>query len=66
MVAAIDVDVTTNRFTVSAFSKAVKNESWPLLNHVGIMQLNVYPPGTAVPVPVGMDPCDPESTVVSH
>jgi hypothetical protein len=65
-VAAIDVDVTTSDFTIFDFSKAVKNESGPLLNHVVAMQLDVYPPGTAVPVPVGTDPCDPRSRVSDH
>jgi hypothetical protein len=54
-VAAIDIDVTSKDFSIYDFSKAVKNEFPNLLNHVVAMQLNVYPPGTAVPVPVGMD-----------
>jgi hypothetical protein len=61
-----DIDVTTKDFTIYDFSKAVKIEIPNLLNHVVAMQLNVYPPGTAVPVPVGTDPCDPRSRVSDH
>jgi len=65
-VAAIDVDVTANDFTISDFRRAVKKECEPRLSYVAANQLNVYPPGTTLPVPDGADPCDPESTVVSH
>ena len=56
----------TSDYTIYDFSKAVKNEFPNLLIHVDSGQLDVYPPGTAVPVPDGTDPCDPESTVVSN
>ena len=36
------------------------------LYHVNSAQLNVYPPGTAVPVPAHTDPCPLESQVSEH
>jgi hypothetical protein len=45
---------------------AVKKDYESRLAHFAKGDLTVYPPGTTLPVPDGADPCDPESTVVSH
>ncbi len=44
----------------------VKNKAGPLLARVSSLQLNVYPPGTTVPVPADTEPCLLDSYVSEH